>query len=151
MRNMHRLRVRFSFIFLLILILLFLIPNSFLYAQEQTLWDFSYDLEFNEYLIMPETLMYKIAHGDTDFVLLDIRESEQFNKSHIIGAENYSWNSGSFQEHSISLSKDIDIYIISEDGREGFEALRYLLEYGFVRVYNIEGGMDNWLYSDMLQ
>ncbi len=140
--------IKYSTFFVLILFLL--IPKSFFYAQEQTLWDFSYDLEFNDYLIMPETLMYQIVHGDEDFILIDIRESEKFNEGHIIGAKNYPWNSGSFQEQSDTLPKDIDIYIISEDGREGFEALRYLLEYGFIRVYNIEGGMDNWLYSDML-
>ena len=100
---------------------------------------------------MPETLMYKIVHGDTDFILIDIRESENYNEGHIKGAKNYSWNSGSFQDYSDELPKDMDIYIISEDGRKGFEALRYLLEYGFSRVYSIEGGMDNWLYSDMLQ
>jgi rhodanese-related sulfurtransferase len=149
MRIMKKLITRFLTIFVLILILIS--PHSLYYAQEQTLWDFSYDLEFNDYLIMPETLMYKIERGDTDYILLDIRESEQFNESHIIGAENHSWNSGSFQEHSNAFPKDIDIYIISQDGRKGFEALRYLLDYGFVRVYNIEGGMDNWLYSAMLQ
>ena len=129
------------------LILTAFYPSQYLYSQAM---NFSNELEFNEYLVMPETLMYKIQNGETDFVLYDIRDKAKYEEQHIVGALNYPWNSGAFGESWNLFPGDRDIYIISDDGRDGFKALRLLLEKGFSRVYNIEGGMDNWLYFDLL-
>jgi rhodanese-related sulfurtransferase len=133
-----------------IFILLFSLP-SLMRAQIVNIYDFSNEMEFNEFIVMPEEVMYKIRNGDSDFELYDIRGSNKYAKRHITGAENYPWADGSLMESFESFPMDRNIYIISEDGTIGFDALRFLLEKGFSRVYNIEGGMANWLYKDLLK
>jgi rhodanese-related sulfurtransferase len=133
-----------------IFILLFSLP-SLMRAQIVNIYDFSNEVEFSEFIVMPEEVMYKIRNGDSDFELYDVRGSNKYAKRHIIGAENYPWADGSLMESFESFPMDRNIYIISEDGTIGFDALRFLLEKGFSRVYNIEGGMANWLYKDLLK
>jgi len=133
-----------------IFILLFSLPSLML-AQAVNVYDFSNEMEFNEFIVMPEEVMYKIRNGDSDFELYDIRGSDKYAKGHITGAGNYPWADGSFMERFESFPMDRDIYIISEDGTIGVDALRFLLDKGFSRVYNIEGGMANWLYKDLLK
>ncbi len=99
---------------------------------------------------MPEVLMYKIRNGGNDFVLYDIREREKYNKKHITGAVNYPWDDQTFQNSADVFPVDKDIFIISEDGSVSFDAVRYLLKKGFSQMYVIEGGMENWLYRDLL-
>ncbi len=121
-------------------------------AQDKNLRSvfFSNEIELNEYIVMPEVLMYKIRNGDNDFVLYDIREREKYNKKHIIGAVNYPWDDQTFQNSADVFPVDKDIFIISEDGSVSFDAVRYLLKKGFSQMYVIEGGMENWLYRDLL-
>ncbi len=121
-------------------------------AQDKNLRSvfFSNEIELNEYILIPEVLMYKIRNGDNDFVLYDIREREQYNKKHITGAVNYPWDDQTFQNSADVFPVDKDIFIISEDGSVSFDAVRYLLKKGFSQMYVIEGGMENWLYRDLL-
>ena len=55
-----------------------------------------------------------------------------------------------FKNKKDSFPRDMDIFIISGDGTIGFEAVRFLLENGFSRMFCVEGGMENWLYKDLL-
>lgn len=131
---------------------LLIYPAFTLCGQEQDIKSifFLNEIELNEYIVMPETLMYKIRNGDNDFVLYDIRDREEYNKKHINGAVNYPWDDQTFQNNADVFPGDKDIFIICEDGSAGFDAVRHLLKNGFSQMYCIEGGMKNWLYGDLL-
>ena len=99
---------------------------------------------------MPEILVYKIRAGETDFVIYDVRSKEEFESKHVTGAVNLPWEEMVFQNKTDSFPRDKYIFIISGDGTLGFEAVRFLLANGFSRMFCVEGGMDNWLYQDLL-
>ena len=111
---------------------------------------FKNEIELAEYIVMPEVLMYKLRAGETDFVIYDVRSRAEYDLNHVTGAINLPWEETVFQNKKDSFPRDMDIFIISGDGTIGFEAVRFLLENGFSRMFCIEGGMENWLYKDLL-
>lgn len=133
---------RFFIIVIIISIILHICP---VFAQEID------EIEFNEYIIMPETLMYRILNNDTDFVIYDIRPFDEFINNHIVESINHTWINQDFQNSMKDYPRNRDIFLIDEDGNVSLKALRYLLEKGFSRVWVIEGGMNNWLYKDLIE
>jgi len=82
------------------------------------------------------------------FILVDIRSPEEFAKEHIAGAINVP------QEELINwasnLSKDLLIYLYSEDGTKSDKMAQMLREEGFPECLSIIGGLKEWKqqYSD---
>jgi rhodanese-related sulfurtransferase len=114
--------------------------------------DFSeYGDELSEYIAMPETLMYKMRAGEKGFVVVDLREPERFAGGHLRGAVNYPWKGGVFLSICKNLPRDREVFLMSEDGGFGLEALRVLVDAGFTGAYSVEGGMRNWPYTDLLE
>ena len=112
--------------------------------------DISEEMEFVEHIVMPEEVMERIKGGRSDFIIIDVRDQDEFSAGHITGAETHPLMSDAFARTAASIPKDRDVFIISEDGKSGFKALRFFMEMGYTRVYNVEGGMENWLYSDLI-
>jgi rhodanese-related sulfurtransferase len=111
---------------------------------------FKNEIELAEYIVMPEILVYKLRAGETDFVIYDVRSKAEYESKHVTDSVNLPWEEMVFQDKLESFPKDKDIYIISGDGTLSFEAVRFLLENGFSRMFCVEGGMENWLYKDLL-
>jgi rhodanese-related sulfurtransferase len=115
------------------------------------------ELDFSAYIIMPETLLYKIMKGEDDYILVDVRPEEDFRLGHVIGALSYPWEDGTFVERRGEFPRNRTIILISRDGSTALKALRTLMqdEYreqheSFREVFSIEGGMDNWPYNEYL-
>jgi rhodanese-related sulfurtransferase len=106
--------------------------------------------ELAEYIAMPETLMYKMRAGEKGFVVVDLRGPEQFADGHLRGAVNYPWSGGAFLSIFKNLPRNREIFLMSEDGGFGVEALRVLVDAGYTGAYSVEGGMLNWPYTDLL-
>jgi rhodanese-related sulfurtransferase len=146
-----RLKYRMRISALLYLSVLLFFPLAHLTpAQETDESFFKNEIELAEYIVMPEILVYKIWAGHTDFVLYDIRSKGEYDAKHVTGAVNLPWEDMAFQNEKDNFPGDKDIFIISVDGTLSFDAVRFLIENGFSRMYCIEGGMDNWLYKDLL-
>ena len=135
--------------FFLLLFLLFHLAGTAA-AQVRDASFFKNEIELAEYIVMPEVLMYKLRAGETDFVIYDVRSRAEYDLSHVTGAINLPLEEMVFKNKKDSFPRDMDIFIISGDGTIGFEAVRFLLENGFSRMFCIEGGMENWLYKDLL-
>jgi rhodanese-related sulfurtransferase len=115
------------------------------------------ETDLDGFVIMPETLMYKIMKGESDYVLVDVRPVEEFRASHVVGAVNLPLNDGTFMEKRGELSRSKEVIFISSDGLDALKALRILRDDDYTGNYNslrkmssIEGGMDNWPYNDYL-
>jgi rhodanese-related sulfurtransferase len=113
--------------------------------------------ELAAYIIMPEELLHRIRMGDTSFVLVDVRESDEYRASHITGALNLPWEDGIFEERRGDLPADKTVILVSSDGALALKALRLLLmdeyeniESSFREALSVEGGMDNWPYREYL-
>jgi len=115
------------------------------------------EIDLDAYIIMPETLLYKIMKGQDNFVLVDVRPEEEFRAGHITGAVNLPWEDGTFMDKRHELPHSKEVILISSDGLDALKALRVIQddEYkgnqdSFREVFSIEGGMGNWPYRDYL-
>ena len=115
------------------------------------------EIDLDAYLIMPETLLYKIMKGEDDYVLVDVRPEEEFRAGNVAGAVNLPWEDGTFMEQRDELPRSKEVILISSDGLDALKALRVLLEDeyegqhdSFREMFSIEGGMGNWPYIDYL-
>jgi rhodanese-related sulfurtransferase len=108
------------------------------------------EFEFAPYIVMPETLLYKLLDKDTDFVICDVSTPASYKNSHINGAVNYPWEKWDTLGIEADIPKDKIVVLVSEDGEKSFSALEYLLERGYSELWVIEGGMQNWVYKNWL-
>jgi rhodanese-related sulfurtransferase len=115
------------------------------------------EIDLDGFVIMPETLLYKIMKGESDYVLVDVRSVEEFRAGHVVGAVNLPLNDGTFMEKRGELPRSKEVIFISSDGLDALKALRILRDDDYNGNYNslremssIEGGMGNWPYNDYL-
>jgi phage shock protein E len=133
-------------------VFLFLGASGIPLRGQETGPDFSeYGDELSEYIAMPETLMYRMRAGEKGFVVVDLRGPERFAGGHLRGAVNYPWKGGVFLSLYKNLPKNREIFLVSEDGGFGLEALRVLVDAGFTGACSVEGGIRNWPYTDLLE
>jgi len=109
------------------------------------------EIEFAAYIIMPEELLYKIIGGENGCLVIDIRPVEDYNGGHIKTAVHFLWNKNGGRQGAVDLPRDREVIIVSGDGEESFDLLRYLLQRGYSDVWVVEGGMQNWPYKEYLE
>ncbi|HMD01106.1 MAG TPA: rhodanese-like domain-containing protein, partial [Ferruginibacter sp.] len=110
---------------------------------------------YNE-ITLPE-LMKKKHEGDKNMVIVDVRtkgeyydtvsRGKQSNIGHIKGAINVTLQE--LQQNADAVKqleqyKDKDIYLICSHSYRSRSASRILLNNGFTRVNNVQGGMTEW-------
>jgi len=80
------------------------------------------------------------------FVLVDIRTTEEYLKEHILGALNMPVEKMDRWISSITpaLSKELIIYVISEEGIKSDRMVKSLRERGYVQFLSLVGGMKEW-------
>lgn len=80
------------------------------------------------------------------FILVDIRATKNYLNEHILGAHNIPVEKMDDWISSIapSLSGELVIYIISEDGHESDRVVKSLRDRGFVQFISLVGGMKEW-------
>lgn len=80
------------------------------------------------------------------FVLVDIRPQKDFLNEHILGALNVSVEKMDEWISSVApgLSKELIIYVISEDGKGSDRMVKLLREKGYDQFISLVGGMKEW-------
>jgi rhodanese-related sulfurtransferase len=77
--------------------------------------------------------------------LIDARSPEEFALNHIDGAVNFNLQTENYAKYVASLDKSKPVFIYSINiGRSGALA-KELLKNGFFEVYDLEGGIANWI------
>ena len=108
------------------------------------------EYQYNNYLIMPESLVYKIQRNDKDYYLYDLRDIKSYIQYHVVGAKSLPWEKIEKGTSLFTLPKNKQVILISSDGFYSLKAIEFFLKRGFKYVYSIEGGMDNWPYKKLL-
>lgn len=80
---------------------------------------------------------------DTNLVILDVREPDEFLADHISGAVNYPWNSGVLTKEYGKLSPSGSFLVVCGSGKRSNLAAEFLVSVGFIHVYDMTGGMSN--------
>ena len=82
--------------------------------------------------------------NDADFVLLDVRNPEEFAADHIAGAVNVCFRCSTFSDELAGLDKS-KTYLVycASDNRSG-QATAQMSQQGFLHLYDLTGGVNQW-------
>ncbi|PIR97901.1 MAG: hypothetical protein COT89_02415 [Candidatus Colwellbacteria bacterium CG10_big_fil_rev_8_21_14_0_10_42_22] len=82
----------------------------------------------------------------SDFVLVDIRDSEDYKEMHIPGAKNIGLESKDFLGEISKLASDkkTTVVIYCYAGNSSPKVAEKLVKVGYEDVYDFSGGMDDW-------
>jgi len=96
----------------------------------------------------PEAAALIESHlGDPDFVILDVRTLEEYNAGHLEGAVSLCvlCQSPDFLDAAISIGKSKTYLVYCRTGRRSVTAVTIMAENGFPNLYNMTGGITQWI------
>lgn len=91
-------------------------------------------------LISPEDL----SKINKDAQLIDVRQPREFASGHLENAVNMNLYAGDFEKQLMTLDKNKEVYLYCLSGIRSANAARKLKKMGFVKVYDLQGGLSNW-------
>lgn len=82
--------------------------------------------------------------------LLDVRTAGEYEQGHLAGALQADWNTpDQFRERVASLDKQKPVYIYCLAGSRSAAAQKWMLQEGFRKVVNLQGGINAWNLEDL--
>ena len=84
--------------------------------------------------------------------LIDVRTPEEYQTGHLKNAVNINFMEENFKENISRLDKNKPIFIHCAAGAQGArsnQTAMLLKELGFVEIYELEGGIINWIKAGM--
>jgi len=78
-------------------------------------------------------------------IVLDVRTPEEYDQGFIKNSINLNiYDSQFFMDEINKLDKKNSIYIYCRSGARSFQASELMSQFGFEKVYNLEGGILDW-------
>jgi len=92
--------------------------------------------------VKPNEVVGLINHDDA--VMVDVRDSSEFEKGHVLNARNIPF--GLFEErmHELDSLKTSPVVVYCEAGQQSARASAILQKQGFTSVYKLSGGLLTW-------
>ena len=84
----------------------------------------------------------RVKLNNEDVMAVDIRDQESFNAGHINGAIHLSNNN--FDKFANSTDKNNTIIVYCYHGNSSQKAAQLLMNFGFLDVYSLNGGYQEW-------
>ena len=84
------------------------------------------------------------AHQNKEALLIDVRETDEWNAGHIEGARHIALSS-LMQNKIPNLPTDCDIILYCQKGKRGQQAAQILKDQGCLNISNMTGGYEAWL------
>jgi rhodanese-related sulfurtransferase len=82
-------------------------------------------------------------------VTLDVRTPAEFAEGHIEGARLIDFQSGNFEGEIAGLDKEATYAVYCRSGNRSGQAVAIMHDAGFHNVYNLEGGVIDWVNEGM--
>ena len=82
---------------------------------------------------------------DTDYTLIDVRTSEEYESGHIQNALNFDFYSESFQKDILKLEKNSQIILYCRTQNRSTKTADFLKENGYREIKVIQGGITSWV------
>jgi rhodanese-related sulfurtransferase len=82
---------------------------------------------------------------DSSVVLLDVRTPAEFASGHIAGATNIDFESGTFASDIQKIDKSKSYAVYCRSGNRSAQATAIMAKDGFKSIFNLDGGINNWL------
>lgn len=84
---------------------------------------------------------------DIQSVLIDVRTPQEYAEAHLKGAINMDYYSKDFVEQIKAIDPNKTILLYCKSGNRSGQAAAVLKKHGFSKVYDLEGGISNWISS----
>jgi rhodanese-related sulfurtransferase len=88
--------------------------------------------------------VYEAVHSEENMQLVDVRTEEEYQVSHLQNAQNICVTSDDFKEKVASLDKKKPVYVYCRSGKRSSRAAKILIDMGFTKVYDLQGGHQSW-------
>lgn len=79
-----------------------------------------------------------------DFVIIDLRSAKEYANGHIEEAVNLDYSASDFARELEELDRDMAYLLYSRTDDVSGRVLDMMAELGFIEVYNMLGGMEQW-------
>ena len=86
-----------------------------------------------------KSISYKTI-TENEAIIIEVRTVEEYNTGHIVDAIYIPVDNIS----SVSYDKDQVIIVYCASGRRSANAAQELIDLGYTKVYNLDGGLINW-------
>lgn len=86
----------------------------------------------------------ELLDNNSEIKVIDVRTRDEFREGQIPGAKNLDVTADDFEEQADLLSKSQEIMVVCAAGTRSAKAVEILKKKGFKKIYEIEGGMDEW-------
>lgn len=84
-----------------------------------------------------------------DVQLVDVRTPEEYKEGHISNAQNIDFNSPTFDEDIVNLDKNKPVILYCKGGGRSSKCSEKLLKAGFVKIYDLQGGITQWEFEGL--
>jgi len=85
-----------------------------------------------------------VYSSEGDHQLVDVRTEEEFGASHLKDAQNICVTMDNFKDRAKGLDKNKPVYVYCKSGGRSAKAAKILIDMGFTKVYDLQGGITNW-------
>lgn len=82
-----------------------------------------------------------------DVQLIDVRSLEDYSKKHLLGAQRIE-SDENFEKNILHLDKAKPVAVYCNTGRTSKECTEILKKNGFVKIYELKDGLENWEKSE---
>lgn len=82
-----------------------------------------------------------------DVQLVDVRTPKEFESGFIADAQNIDYFSPTFEDDIKNLDKDKPVILYCKSGGRSAKCADKMVEAGFVKVYDLEGGVSKWKHK----
>lgn len=96
-------------------------------------------------LVTPEEMHSLVEQKDVQ--LVDVRSSSEYQDGHIAFAQNIDFNSPTFDEDILKLDKSKPVILYCKSGGRSARCSKKLLAAGFIKIYELKGGITQWRYK----
>ena len=87
---------------------------------------------------------FKKAIESKSVQLVDVRTPEEFEEGHISNADNVDYLGDAFEKGIQKFDKSEPIYVYCRSGNRSGKAIKIMVELGFDKIYELDGGFLAW-------
>ena len=80
--------------------------------------------------------------------IIDVRTPQEFREGHIEGAININYFDKTFLDQIAKYEKNEPLFIYCKSGNRSDQASKKIADFGFTKIYDLEGGILNWMKNN---
>lgn len=84
-----------------------------------------------------------------DVQLVDVRTPEEYSEGYIAKSQNIDFRSPTFDEDINELDKEKPVLLYCRSGRRSAQCAQKLIDAGFVKIYDLNGGISKWEHEGL--